>query len=75
MKKPTKNDLSKKFGKGTVAIHWVTAILILSLIPMGKYMSEMDITTKINLIRVHVLLGAIVFVLTIVRSVLFFKAE
>lgn len=75
MKKPTKNDLSKKFGKGTVAIHWVTAILILILIPMGKYMSEMDITAKINLIRTHVLLGAIVFVLTTVRSVLFFKAE
>ncbi len=69
-----KNDLSKKFSKGTIAMHWITAILILILFPLGKYMEDLSVSEKMGLIKVHAILGIVVFILTIIRSYLFFKA-
>lgn len=69
------NDLDKKFSKGTIAIHWLTAILIIVLFPLGKYMEGLPTSEKIGLIKIHAILGLIVFILTIVRSYLFFKSE
>ena len=68
------NDLSKKFSKGTIWIHWLTTILILALFPLGKYMEGIEATDKMGLIEVHIILGIIVLILTIFRSYLFFKA-
>ncbi|MCD6542885.1 MAG: cytochrome b/b6 domain-containing protein [Flavobacteriaceae bacterium] len=68
-----KNDLSKKFDKGTIWIHWLTAILILALSPMGKYMSGLEPADKINLVKPHAILGIVVLVLTIFRTWFFFK--
>ena len=75
MKNPIQNDLSQKYSKGTIAIHWLTAILIVVLFPLGKYMSGIDPSEKMGLIKLHVLLGIIVFILTLVRSWLFFKRK
>lgn len=69
------NDLDKKFSKGTIAIHWLTAILIIVLFPLGKYMEGLPTSEKIGLIKIHAILGLIVFILTIVRSYLFLKSE
>ncbi len=69
-----KNDLTKKFSSGTIITHWLTAVLILALFPMGKYMSDIETAEKMGLIKIHVVLGIIVFVMTIIRSWLFFKA-
>ena len=56
-----------------MAIHWVTTLLILALFPLGKYMAGLESTEKMGLIKIHAALGTIVFVLTIIRSWLFFK--
>lgn len=74
MKSPIQNDLAQKFSKGTIASHWVTAVLILVLFPLGKYMEELDPSEKMELITLHAILGIIVFGLTILRTWLFFKA-
>lgn len=68
------NDLSQKYNKWTIAIHWLTAFLIMILFPLGKYMAGLDPYEKMGWIRAHVLLGIFVFVLTIIRSWYFFKS-
>lgn len=69
-----KNDLTKKFSSGTIITHWLTALLILLLFPMGKYMSDLDPAEKMGLIKIHAVLGILVFIMTIIRSWLFFKS-
>lgn len=71
----TNNDLTQKYSKGNIVIHWATAILILTLFPLGKYMSGLSVTEKMDFIKIHALLGTIVFLLTLVRSYLFFKSK
>ncbi len=69
------NDLNQKYSKVTVVVHWLTALLIFILFPMGKYMEGLDPSEKMGLIRIHAILGLIVFGLTIIRSWQFFKAR
>ena len=69
------NDLSKKFSKRTIISHWLTALLILILFPMGKYMHGLAAADKILFIQLHAVLGMLVFLITIVRSIAFFKDE
>lgn len=69
-----KNDLSKKFSKGTIWMHWLTTILILALFPLGKYMEGLEATDKMGLIKAHAIMGIIVLLFTIFRTYLFFKA-
>lgn len=70
-----KNDLTQKYSKGVIAIHWITALLILILFPLGKYMAGLESAEKLWLIKIHGLLGILIFILTIVRSVLFFTTK
>lgn len=70
-----KYDLTQKYSKGNIIIHWVTAILILTLFPLGKYMSGLSASEKMSFIKLHAVLGIIVFVLTLIRSYLFFKSK
>lgn len=72
--KTIQNDLSKKFSKGIIGIHWLTALLILILFPLGKYMEGTEVSEKTGLIKIHMILGLIVFILTIIRTFLFFKS-
>ncbi|MEQ6124035.1 cytochrome b/b6 domain-containing protein [Pseudotenacibaculum sp. MALMAid0570] len=74
-KSKIKNDLSQKYSKATILIHWLTAVLIIALFPLGKYMSGISASEKMDLIKIHVILGSIVFVLTLIRSYLFFKSS
>ncbi|WP_394747694.1 cytochrome b [Spongiimicrobium salis] len=74
MEKAFKNDLTKKFGSGTIITHWLTALLILILFPMGKYMADIAPNEKMGLLKIHAVLGILVFLMTIIRSWLFFKA-
>lgn len=69
-----KNDLTKKFSSGTIITHWLTAFLILLLFPLGKYMADIEAAEKMGLIKIHAVLGIVVFLMTIVRSWLFFKS-
>ena len=70
-----KNDLTQKYNKGTIAIHWITTLLIIILFPLGKYMEGLQPIEKMGLIKVHAILGIIVLILTIIRSWLFFKKK
>ncbi len=75
MNTAVKNDLSKKYGKGIIIIHWVSALLIFVLIPTGFIMANAEASeTKVSLLRVHVVIGMLVFILTLIRSYLFFKS-
>ena len=75
MKEKIQNDLSKKFSKGTILLHWFTAVLIITLFPLGKYMTGLEPAEKMGMIKIHAALGILIFVLTIIRTWLFFKAE
>jgi len=70
-----KNNLDKKYNKGTIAIHWLTFILIVLLFPLGKYMAGLEAEAKMSLLKTHASFGAIIFILTTIRAWLFFKAE
>ena len=51
MKETIQNNLTQKFNKGTIAIHWLTAILILILFPLGKYMEGLEPLEKMGMIK------------------------
>ncbi|MBS1776171.1 MAG: cytochrome b/b6 domain-containing protein [Bacteroidetes bacterium] len=74
MKTIVNNNLSDKYSKGTIIIHWLSFLLIIALIPTGIIMADMEPgIAKINLLRLHALVGIIVFVLTLVRVWFFFR--
>lgn len=74
MKTIVKNNLSDKYSKGTIIIHWLSFLLIIALIPTGIIMEDMEPgVAKLNLLQLHVLVGIIVFVLTLVRVWFFFR--
>ena len=59
------------YNKGIIAIHWITTLLILILFPLGKIIADITPEHKMGLIKIHVILGMLVFILTIFRSWLF----
>jgi len=63
-----KNDLTQKYGKSTIWIHWVTTI------PLGKYVEELEPVDKLGYLKIHAILGIIVLLLSIYRSYLYFKS-
>ncbi|SUJ02500.1 Uncharacterized conserved protein [Sphingobacterium spiritivorum] len=68
-----KNNLSEKYSKGTILIHWTCFLLIVLLIPTGFIMGDMDRgIAKLNLLKVHLLVGILVFALTLLRIWYFF---
>lgn len=71
----TTNDLTKKFSKATVATHWLTSLLILILFPLGKYMEDLEVSEKMGLLKVHIILGMLVFILTLIRTYAYFKHQ
>jgi cytochrome b561 len=71
----TMNDLSKKYSPGTRVIHWLTATLVLILFPLGKYMEDLLPADKMNFVLVHISLGILMFLATLLRSYFFFKHE
>uniref|UniRef100_A0A2A4YTG8 Cytochrome b561 bacterial/Ni-hydrogenase domain-containing protein n=1 Tax=OCS116 cluster bacterium TaxID=2030921 RepID=A0A2A4YTG8_9PROT len=59
-----------QYGSGAVMFHWFTAILILSMIPLGIYMHELPVgDLKETLYKAHIVMGIIIFVTTILRIV------
>lgn len=69
-----KNNLSEKYSKGTIVIHWLSLLLILAMIPTGSIMADMPAgPDKITLYKVHFILGNLIFLLTLIRTWYFFK--
>jgi cytochrome b561 len=68
-----KNDLSARYNPQVIIIHWVSFLLIAALVPTGKILHETtEVADKMLLYRVHIVVGIIVFLMTIYRSYLFF---
>lgn len=70
-----KIESNNKYHRSIIVIHWFTALLIILLFPLGKYMEGLENSEKMGLIKLHAFLGTIVLVLTLIRSWLFFKKE
>ncbi|MBL1420012.1 MAG: cytochrome b/b6 domain-containing protein [Alphaproteobacteria bacterium] len=57
-----------QYGSRAVFFHWFTAILILSMIPLGIYMHELPASDwKATLYKAHIVMGIVIFVTTILR--------
>jgi cytochrome b561 len=58
----------KRYGTIAIAFHWVSAVLILTMLTTGIIAaSQANEDAKASLIRVHVVLGATLFALTVGR--------
>ncbi|MCH2085072.1 MAG: cytochrome b/b6 domain-containing protein [Saprospiraceae bacterium] len=63
-----------RYSNRTVGIHWLSALFIFALIFTGISMEHEVLSEKKFLFyRIHFLLGNLVFILTIIRVIAFFK--
>jgi cytochrome b561 len=60
---------SARYDKVSASIHWLTALLILTAIPVIFVAENADRTTGLQLVFLHKSLGLTVFALTLVRIV------
>jgi len=61
---------STRYGSVAIAIHWLTALMIVGLFATGLLAAaQVDPTAKLALLRAHVPLGAGVLLLTLLRIV------
>jgi cytochrome b561 len=68
------NDLNARYNVQVIIIHWVSFLLITALVPTGKILHETEVVAdKMLLYQVHIVVGIIVFLMTIYRSYLFFN--
>ncbi len=69
-------NTSDKFGRNSRYLHWITAILFISLIPMGFFtpMIPDDVVWRQGYYVVHKTIGFIVLFLVIVRIVWHFRS-
>lgn len=58
------------YGRGTQAFHWLSALLLMGMVPAGLIMTRIaEGPLKQSLYRVHVLLGLSVLVITVIRLI------
>ncbi len=57
------------YDRGTQRFHWLSAILILAMIPIGFLMQDADGGTKLLLYRAHVGMGLLILAITVVRII------
>ena len=75
MNENIQNDLNDKYSKGIIIIHWLTALLIFALFSLGLSMDGLEVGEKMDLLKPHAALGLLFFVLTVIRSVMFFRSK
>ncbi len=69
-----KNNLTEKYSKAIIIIHWLSFLLIMVLIPLGFLMTNTENgALKLILLNAHVFIGLLVFILTLLRAWFFFK--
>lgn len=59
----------ERYGTVALTLHWLSAALILSLIPMGFAMQSVPESLRLGLYGAHVVLGILIGLLTLVRLV------
>lgn len=66
--------IASSYGRIIQGFHWLNALLILILLPMGLVMTRMaDGLNKTNLYRVHIAIGLLVLLITVFRVIWRFK--
>lgn len=76
MEEKVQNDLTKKYSWGVIIIHWLSAIMIFGLFALGLSLSGMeDNAEKLKLIPIHATGGFVLFLLTAIRSIMYFKVK
>ena len=63
MSSSVKNDLNDKYSKGIIIIHWLSALLIISIFILGLSMDGLNVNNKIELLKPHAVLGLLLFIL------------
>jgi cytochrome b561 len=61
------------YDRGTQRFHWLSALLILAMIPIGFIMQDADGATKLLLYRLHCGIGLLLLAMTVVRILWRFK--
>jgi cytochrome b561 len=70
------NDLKARYDVQIIIIHWLSFLLIAALVPTGKILHETTtVADKMLLYQVHIVVGILVFLMTIYRSFLFFTKQ
>ena len=60
----------EQYGLTAQRYHWISAVLIIAMIPLGFLMQNAETeTTKLLLYRGHALIGALILIITIARIV------
>ena len=63
------NSTSEQYGLTAQRYHWLSAILIISMIPLGFLMQNAESeATKMMLYRAHVIVGVLILLITIARA-------
>ena len=63
----TMKSTSDRYGAVALALHWTSAALILSVIPLGFAMQSAPESLRLGLYRAHVLAGGLAGLLTLIR--------
>ena len=63
----------RRYSNISLMIHWLSALLIIVLFVMGKIMEEMKNPEKLPLVKIHIIMGFSVLLLTIFRLYLLSK--
>ena len=64
-----KNNLTE-YGSISKIFHWLSAAVLLVQIPLGFYLVDLDFNEKkLTIESIHVLLGLVIFYLTILRLI------
>jgi cytochrome b561 len=59
-----------RYGRGAVALHWLSAILIIVLLVQGLFMTKLDDgDTKTLFYQLHVTMGYLVLILAVIRVI------
>jgi cytochrome b561 len=65
-----------RYGAVAIAIHWISALLILGLFVSGlRAANAIDPAAKISLLRAHAIIGSTVLLLTLARIAWWFFAD
>ena len=70
-------ELNKRYSNSAVILHWVSGLLILFILATGSLvLSQMPNTLeKINSFRVHMILGIVITILTIIRIIVIARSK
>lgn len=71
--KRSRHGNAEAYGTVAVFLHWVSAVLVLAMLPLGFLMQGASVGMQASLYWAHLVIGVLVFVLTLARVVWKFR--